>query len=211
MTPSRQAKETTIRLNLDVENKMTRHRTTFIRQAVCGLLLLFMAAVATAGSSEKAEPVTHQITGLFSADRVQDLHDAVKLLPGIELVSIDFDKAEAAFVYDPKETFPDATPEQVVERFDNLLQQASQRTFGVKPLCAIPRDQLKFIEIPAAGLDCRGCNLAAYEAIYRLDGVEQATANFKDGLVTAWIDPNKTHRAAVEDALTKRKVKLRVP
>ncbi len=39
---------------------------------------------------------------------------------------------------------------------------------------------------------------------FKLLGVEQATASFKVGLVTAWIDPAKTDRAMLEEALRKK-------
>jgi hypothetical protein len=50
-----------------------------------------------------------------------------------------------------------------------------------------------------------------YEAIYRMEGVEQATADFKKGLVTAWIDPAKVDPAKLEAALRSRGVTLRKP
>ena len=102
-----------------------------------------------------------------------------------------------------------STPEQIIERFDNLLKQASRHTFGIKPLCATSREQLTLLEIPVIGLDCKACSLAAYEAVYKLEGVEQATASFREGLVTAWIHPEKTDRAAVEEALLNRNVTLK--
>jgi hypothetical protein len=45
----------------------------------------------------------------------------------------------------------------------------------------------------------------------RIEGVEQATANFRDGLAIAWIDPNKTNQSTLEDALKKRGVQLKSP
>ena len=69
-------------------------------------------------------------------------------------------------------------------------------------------EKLTLVEIPVVGLDCKACCLGAYEAIYRLEGVEQATASFKDGLVTAWIDASKTDRAQLETALKQRGVEV---
>ena len=40
-----------------------------------------------------------------------------------------------------------------------------------------------------AGHDCKGCNFGLYRAIASIDGVERAVASFKEGYVTAWIDP----------------------
>jgi hypothetical protein len=72
-------------------------------------------------------------------------------------------------------------------------------------------DTLKLIEIPVAGLDCKACCLAAYESIYKLDGVERATASFREGRVTALVDPEKIDRSKLEDALKKRGVQLKAP
>src|ERR687883_37356 len=83
---------------------------------------------------------------------------------------------------------PAAKPEQVVERLDQKVREASHHTFGVKPRRTVPRDKLKRVEVAVAGLDCRACCLAAYEIVAAVDGVYQATASFKDGQVTALID-----------------------
>ena len=89
-----------------------------------------------------------------------------------------------------------------------LLKLAAE-TFGAKPLRTTSLDKLKLIEIPVAGLDCKACSLAAYEAVYKLEGVERATASFREGKVTALIDPTKTDRAKLEAALKKREVDVK--
>jgi copper chaperone CopZ len=155
--------------------------------------------------------VKHQVTGLFSKDRVEDLRETLKKLPKITLVSVDFENAEAVFAYTPSQAFPGAKPDQVVKQFDNLLRSASFSTFGIKPLRTIARDKLKLIEIDVAGLDCKGCCLGAYEAIYKLDGVEKATASFKEGRVTALVDPAKIDRTRLEAALKKKGAELKQP
>ena len=167
--------------------------------------LALMILSAAAG----AEPVKHQVTGLFAADREADLREAVAKIEGVTLVSVDFETAEATFDYDPKKKFPGANPDQVVQRLDDLVRGASYSTFGVKPLRTTPREKLTLVVIPVAGLDCKACSLAAYEAVYRLDGVERATASFRDGRVTALIDPQKIDRARIEEALKKRGVDLK--
>lgn len=45
--------------------------------------------------------------------------------------------------------------------------------------------------------------LRRYRLIYELPGVELATSNFKTGLIRAYIDPEKTSRAKLEEALKK--------
>jgi copper chaperone CopZ len=169
------------------------------------LSLLFSALLL---SPAEAKPVKHQITGLFMPEREQDLREVAAKIPGVKLVSIDFRNAEATFDYEVKQF---GTPDQAIQRLDALLRDASQHTFGVKPLCRSPADKLKFVDIPVAGLDCKACCLAAYEAIYRLDGVERATASFRDGRVTAYIDPARTDRGKLVAALKAREVQVKAP
>ncbi len=183
-----------------------------IAPVACWLAAWCLIAASPSRAEDRSESlpaVKHQVTGLFSVDRVRDLEAAVKKIPEIELVRVDYGTAEATFRYDAAKVFPQATPEQMIERFDNLLKQASRHTFGIKPLCTTPRKKMKFVEIPVVGLDCKACCLAAYESIYKLEGVEQATASFKDGLVTAWIHPDKIDVGMLEEALTKRNVTLK--
>jgi copper chaperone CopZ len=157
------------------------------------------------------QPIKHQITGLFMKERAQDLREAVDKIPKIKLVSIDFENAEAAFAYDAAQAFPGAKPDQIVGRLDSALKSASNHTFGIKPLRSVPLEKLQLIKIPVAGLDCKACSLAAYEAVAKLDGVERATASFREGLVTALIDPGKIDRAKLEEALKKLGVQLLAP
>lgn len=172
-------------------------------------IALFAVSAASADDKPKVEPIKHQITGLFSTDREADLRVTFKELPDFKLVSIDFKNAEASFEYDSAKVFPNAKPEQVIERFDNLLRQASRHTFGIKPLRSLPKDKLTLVEIPVVGLDCKGCCLGAYDAIYKLPGVEMATASFKEGRVTALINPEKIDRVELETALKQRGVELK--
>jgi hypothetical protein len=185
-----------------------------MKQAPWAVFVLFLITIAAAKAGEKSAPPTrnrHQITGLFSTDREQDLREAFKLIPEIRLVSIDFKNAEATLEYAPGKVFPNAKPGEIVQRFDGMVKAASNHTFGVKPLRAVPREKLRLIEIPVAGLDCKACCLAAYEAVYRLEGVETATASFRDGRVTALIDPEKTDRSKLEAALKQRGVVITAP
>ena len=175
------------------------------------LCYCLLTSTLTFAEDKPAVPqeVKHQVTGLFCPERVEDLHKAAQQLTNIELVKVDYATSEAVFRYDPAKVFPNATPEKTVERFDEQLRNASRHTFGIKPLCTTPRDQLQFVEIPVVGLDCKACSLGAYEIVYKLDGVEQATASFKSGLITAWIDPTKTDRKKLEEILAQRSVTLK--
>jgi len=170
-------------------------------------LALVLALLAPA----EAQPVKHRITGLFSREREADLREVVKKMGDVSIVEIDFDRAEVTFSYDAAKLFPKTKEKDLLERFDNLLRSSSASTFGAKPLCITPQDKLTRVEIGVLGLDCKACALSAYESIFKIDGVEQATASFKEGRVTALIDPAKTNRAALEEALKKRNVTLKQP
>lgn len=171
------------------------------------IMILSPLWILSLASAEEPKLVKHQITGLFSPDREKDLRDVFEQkLPQFKLVSIDFKNAEASFDYDPAKIFPGAKPEQVIERFDNELRNATRHTFGAKPLRTIEKDKLKLVEIPIVGLDCKACSFAVYEMVYRLKGVEMATASFQEGKLTALIDPEKIDRTEIEMTLKQRGV-----
>lgn len=177
------------------------------------LALLFLGFTTTlAAQDKKPEPkperFTYRIQGLFSPDREKDLKLAFADLPDITFVSVNFDDAEITVEFVPAKVFPGAKPEQVLQRLDDKVRNATRSTFSVKPRRTIPREKLEQIVIPAAGCDCKACCFAAYEAIANIDGVFQATASFKEGKITALIDPTKTDRAKLETALRKREVSI---
>ncbi len=159
----------------------------------------------------KAERFTYRVYGLFAPDREKDLKEAFKELPDVALVAVNFDDGEITVEFVPAKAFPGAKPEQVLERLDQKLRSETKSTFAVGPRRMIARDKLEQVVIPVVGLDCKACSLAAYEIVARLDGVAQATASFKEGKVTALIDPTKTDQAKLEDALRKRGVQLVKP
>ena len=74
--------------------------------------------------------------------------------------------------------------------------------------CVFAGDPEPPLRIAVAGHDCKGCNFGLYRAVASLDGVERAVASFKEGQVTAWIDPGKTNRQTLVDELRKRDVTL---
>jgi copper chaperone CopZ len=174
--------------------------------------LLFTASFSLADDKPaKVERITYRVLGFFCPDREKDLREAFKELPGITLVAVNFKDAEMTVEFVPSKVFPDAKPEQVTERFDQKLRSLTRSTFGVKPRRTTPRDKLQEVVIRVEGLDCKACSLAAYEAIAGIDGVEQASASFKEGKVTALIDPTKTDRKKLEESLSKRGVSVTKP
>jgi copper chaperone CopZ len=167
-------------------------------------LLGFLPCTPLAKAAESQ--FKHRITGLFAPSREADLLAALEKLPDIKFVKLDFEHSEATLAYDADKLFPKTKPADLIKKLDEKLRSASNHTLGVQPLSLTPRDQLTRVVIPVAGLDCKACCLAAYESIYKIDGVEQATASFKEAKVTALIDTNKTDRTALETALKKHSV-----
>ena len=175
------------------------------------LLIGFAAGPASAAETR----VKCRITGLFQPDRVDDLRrqgGTLRYVQGdasaeVKLVEVDYDNAEATFAYDPDaRPLKDARPEQVRERIDQLLRVASRGGFSALPPSTLPADRRQEIRIGVAGLDCKGCAFGAYRAVAKLDGVERATVDFKQGIVTARVDPSKTNREALVAALKKAEV-----
>ena len=185
-----------------IKRMAAQARVPFVTGLMLGYTLLWCPAA-------QGDPIKHQVTGLFAKEREPDLRETFAKIPHVKLVSIDFENAEVTLDYVPSNALPNAKSEQLLQQLDNLVKQASNHTFGIKPLSIVPREKLRRIEIPVMGLDCKACCLAAYEAVYKLEGVERATASFRDGRVTAWILPDKTDRAKLEAALKQRGVELK--
>jgi copper chaperone CopZ len=175
--------------------------------AALGVSAFFTAAEPPA----KPERFTFRVVGLFAPSREVDLREAFKELPEFTLVGVDFAEAEMTVEFVPNKVFPGAKPEQLADRLDQRVRPATQHTFSVKPRRTVPGEKLQQVVIPVAGCDCKACCLAAYEAVASLDGVEQATASFRDGRVMARIDPAKTDRTKLEEALRKKGVKVGAP
>lgn len=176
-----------------------------IRIASMCLGLLF------ASGAMAAEPTALKVrvTGMFSADREKDLRAVFAEWPEVKLTAVDFDHAEVMLSFDSDNLFPKVKPADIITRLHDRVGTLSTHTFGIKPASAVPRDKLKRVEIPVAGLDCKACCLAAYEIVAKIDGVEQATASFKDGRISALIDPARADKAKLEAALKQRGVTLK--
>ena len=178
-------------------------------------LIFTIALLAPVYLHAGEETTKHRILGLSEPDREKDLREVVKTMPEVELVSVDFNTTEATFKYDVAKLLTSYNPkkppasEAVTKRLDELLRNASHTTFSLKPLATIPEDKLKKEEIPVGILDCKGCRYAAYIAIAKIEGVERAhlshdpAVKSDKAILSAWIDPAKTNRAALDEALKK--------
>ena len=161
-----------------------------------------------------ADESKHRIIGLSEPSREQDLREQVKTMPEVEVAAFNFDNAEVTFRYDPAKLMPGynpkkpPAPEAITRRLEDLLRAVSNGTFTLVPLSTLPTDKLQKIEIQCGLLDCKGCRYGAYIAVAKLDGVEHASVN-EHALLTVMIDPAKTNRAALEEALKKGRIELK--
>lgn len=182
-----------------------------ISNALIKTAMTMLALLVAHGVHAEETKTTVRLFGVFSPDREKDLRKITDEWTDIKLESIDFKNAEGVFVFNADKLFPKAKPEQIITNLDDKLRAASNSTFGIKPLSTVAKEKLVRIEIGVVGLDCKACSFAAYNIVAGIDGVEQATSSFKDGLITALIDPNKTQKAVLEDTLKKRNVTLKQP
>jgi hypothetical protein len=171
-------------------------------------VLTLVSILLAAGAAEDPVSVTYRVTGLFSPDREADLREAAKKVTDATLSSIDYPNGEVTWSYEPSKMPKNAKPEQVQNQIDTQLKNASNHTFSLKPRSTVPRDKLQKLEISVGVLDCKACGFGLYQIVMGVPGVELAFAQYKEGLVTAWIDPEKTDREKVVEALKKREVRV---
>lgn len=183
------------------------------------LLPIVLLVIATNALAEERK-VEYRLTGLFQPDRVDDLRrqaGTVVINEGnppaeVKLVEVNYESAIATYAYDTESpAFKNRNPDQVLEKINNQLRHISRGSFTVTPLSTLKPDQQKQERIDVAGLDCKGCAYGAYRSIAMIDGVERAVVSFKDGHVTAWIDPSKTNRESLIKALKNAQVDVIEP
>lgn len=183
------------------------------------LAAVFLMVFAQAGPAGEAL-ARFRVTGLFQPDRVEDLRkQAGKLVmkdgnstSEARIIGIDYENAIVTFGYDPNSpAFRNRKPDQVRERLNNAVREASRGTFGLHPAGTLDAGKLREVRISVAGLDCKGCAYGAYRAIANIEGVQSAVVHFREGYVKAMVDPSKTDRAALAAALRKAQVDVTEP
>jgi hypothetical protein len=182
----------------------------FARILKSGCVILVCATLSALRAEEQT--VIYRVVGLCSPDRQDDLREAFKEVPNVQIASIDYDNAEctlrfdlAKLGFDPKKPPDD---DKVLTQLANRLHGVTHGLFTLKARCALPKDKLQHLDIKIGILDCKGCRLGTYYSIARMDGVEQANLIAKPSEISAWIDPAKVKREALIDALKKARVDL---
>lgn len=172
---------------------------------------LFVVMLCSAAGLLRAEEQTsiYRVLGLCSPDRQEELRQLMSAAPEVQLISLDYDKAEAVLRYDLAKLLPaakkpkDLTPEKILKALNDQIRVRRNNTLTFADRSTLSADQLTRLEIPVGILDCKGCRYTAYAAVAKIDGVERATVSAETRMLTAWIDAAKTSRAALEGALKK--------
>ena len=182
----------------------------FSRIAAVSCALVFGAPLHA-----EEQTMTVRVMGISHPERVEDFRNAVKSVRELQLVSVDGEKASAVLRYEvsaiitkPKTKPDDLAPAKILAQIDNLVGRASVRTFTLTEPTGVAEDKLVKVEFKVGVLDCKGCRYGAYIAIAKLDGVERATVDSNSRTLTAWINPAKTSKEALEAALKKARVEL---
>ena len=177
----------------------------------------FLVILWLIASAALAEESRYGIRGLSAPEREPDLREAIKGIPGVQLVDLDLDKAEVTLQYDLSVLFPTynpkkpVKPEDIEKSLDGKLRTATQGSFSLRPLCTIPQDQLQRLSIKISIPDCKGCRLGTYNSIVKLDGVELVHLSGDFSEVIALIDPMKTNRETLIEAMKKSRVEFPTP
>lgn len=154
--------------------------------------------------------VNVRVQGLFMPEQVAAFKSEMQRFPEAEVASVNYDTAVAAIRFAAEsDLFRNATPEQVVERLNDRVRQLSQGLFSVRAIGANSNAPLEKIDLPVIGLDCMACSLALHDILTRQEGVVHATASFRDGMATAWVEPGKISREDLAESLKKSGVTLR--
>jgi mercuric ion binding protein len=185
-----------------------------LRTIAFALSLLFIVPPTAGGAGEptavaaESRVVRVRILGLFSPARVEALREAFGSIEDAALKKIDYETAHATFEIRSDKAWKDVPAEKLPERIDQALRQASRSTFSAAPASETPPDRLEEAAIAAGGCACRACELAAYEAVAKVEGVERATVSFAESSIVVRFDRERTNRPAIEEALKKRGVTL---
>ena len=176
------------------------------------IILAILGCLISPGLRAAEETTTFRIVGFSNPEREADFRQVMDTLPELVLVKLEIAEAEVTLRYDTAKILANVKPGQpvppdkVLEALDNRIGQASTRTFNLSPRAATP-EALTKVEIPVGLLDCKGCRYGVYIAVAKIEGVDRASVS-SEGVLTAWIDPARTNRAALVEALKKARVEL---
>lgn len=178
-------------------------------------LLLCATGVVPVAAQEPAlaspRTVRVRIVGLFAPERVDALREAARGIEEASLQEIEYETAHAVFEIRPDKNWKDVQAEKLAERIDQALRHATHSTIAAAPASETPAERLTETEIAAYGCACKACELAAYESLAKIEGVERATVSFRDSRIVVRFDSADTNRDALLEALKQRGVALEPP
>jgi len=174
-----------------------------------------MTRRTTGNTRAEDQTSTYRLVGLFEPSRAEEFRKLLaEELPELKVDRIDFEKAEVTLRYELASLFSDGkvpkgfTAEKLREKIDQTIRGKSKGTFQITWPSSVAPGQQTRVDIKVGVLDCRGCRFGVYQIVAKIDGVERASVTSDTHVLTAWIDPAKTNREALEAALKKSQVQL---
>ena len=182
----------------------------FPRAAFCAALLSVVGLSLQAADEKAIEPVDakFRVLGFFDEEQVDFFKSTIAELEGIELVDVNYEKAEATLRLSDERFIQKGDLAKQVAGVNTVLRPAARSVFIVMEPDLIPLTERSKITLPIAGLDCRGCSYGAYLCVNELEGVSRATADFGEGHVIVHYDPDKITPLDMEAALAKKSVTM---
>src|SRR5258706_1750990 len=120
-------------------------------------------------SKAEEQTVTYRVVGLCTPDRQDDLREAFKEVPNVEIASIDYDNGECTLRYDLTKLSAGSkkppTDEALLKQLKDRLNGVSHGLFSLKARSVLPKEKLQKIEIKIGILDCKGCRFGTYYAV----------------------------------------------
>ncbi len=161
-------------------------------------------------ASEAFRSLRVQVMGLFIPEQQAAFRSQMEQVEQATLEAVDYDSAEATIqVANDGDLFRGISDEQAVQRLNERIQHLSRGLFGIRPVSSVALKDRRRLDFQITGLDCKACSLAVHDVLIRQEGVMHATASFRDGVAVAWIDPEKTERSLLLEALKKAGVTVR--
>jgi|GEM_PF-1279872 len=184
-------------------------RRLAIAAALGALLTAVSADVLRGQDAPDPEEATFRILGLFMKVRVEAFEKAAAAIDDLQVVRVDYDAGEATLRLSGPLRLQKGDRDRQLRALNERVRIGTRGAFELAAPQAKLLSKRTKVEIAIKGHDCLGCSFGAYRAIYQLKGVYRVTADFGEGQVIAWIDPQVTDRDTLQAELEKKKVVLR--
>ncbi|MEL7315155.1 MAG: heavy metal translocating P-type ATPase, partial [Cyanobacteria bacterium J06559_3] len=140
-----------------------------------------------------------QLQGMSCCGCAKAIDEAIRAVPGVTSVQIDFSQEQASVIFDPQQTSLEAIQQAVAAAgFQAVPMQQPQTTRSeAKPASASVGKQ----QWQLTGMSCAACAAAIDKAIQALPGVHAVNVNFAVEQATVHFDPQQTTLETIQQAV----------